>query len=78
VQELVKSEEVQIKETKDINLETTESGAVEPKSEPVEIREEHDESRHLKITPYKSTEENIRSFDFNDPTLWSNVNDRIR
>jgi hypothetical protein len=51
---------------------------VEPKSEPVEIREEHDESRHLKITTYQSTEENIVSFDFNDPTYWPNVNDKIR
>jgi hypothetical protein len=60
VQELIESEEVEIKETKDINPETTESGAVEldsvePESEPVEIHEENDESGHLKITPYKST-----------------------
>jgi hypothetical protein len=76
VQELVESEVAEIKETKDINPETTESGAVELDS--VEIREEHDETRHLNITPYKSMEENVGSFDFNDPTLWPNVNDRMR
>jgi hypothetical protein len=83
VQELIESEEFEIKEMKEINPETTESVAVEldsvePESEPVEIREEHDVSRHLKITPYKSTEENIGSFYFSDPTSWPNVNDRIK
>jgi hypothetical protein len=38
VQELIGSEEAEIKETKYINPETTESGAVELESEPVEIR----------------------------------------
>jgi hypothetical protein len=43
----------------------------------VEIHTEHDESQHLKIIPYKSTEENTRCFDFNDSTTWPNVNNRI-
>jgi hypothetical protein len=76
VQELVESE-VEIRETKVINPETTEAGAVEAESELVDFRKEH-ESRHLKTTPYKSTEGNIGSFDFNDLTSRPNANDRIR
>jgi hypothetical protein len=81
LQELTGSE-VEIIEMKDIDPEKTESGAVvldsvEPESEPVEIREKHDENRPLKITPILIRGRNGGNFDFNDPTSWPNVNDRI-